>query len=124
MASKLPARTAEKENTDMTDTTPARRDLALEFVDHDEFIDQNAVNAKTNPFQAKINELAQSGRSASVLIPESDEKWAREQIRRAANNVNKGARTKVVPEVHPHHPDVKHVRVHFVVGEMQKRPRS
>lgn len=114
-------RPAHREKTEVSDKTNPD---AIVFDDHEDMPGAAAINAKVNPYQAKVNELARTGRTASFLIPLTDAKHAREQIRRAANNIKKGASTREVPEKHPHKPDVKHVRIYFHVREMQSRPRN
>lgn len=97
-------------------TTPA---VALTFEDSDKMPGRAELNAKENPFQEKVNEISRNGKAASIVVPKGDaengEKWARDQIRRACNNIGKGAITKV--EVH----SATHVRVWFQTKAKTKR---
>lgn len=85
------------------------------------------VNSVVNPFQEAVNTLAKDsrghdGNAVPVVVPADDEDWARTQIRRAAANVNKGARTKVVPIKEGEHKGK--VRIYFTVGAKTKRAKS
>lgn len=53
--------------------------------------------ALTNPFQAKVNELAKSGEASSVVVNDDDVEWTRRMIRSACGAIGKGSETKVTP---------------------------
>lgn len=53
--------------------------------------------ALTNPFQAKVNALAETGGASSVVVPDDDVEWARKMVRAAASAINKGSVTKFAP---------------------------
>jgi hypothetical protein len=60
-----------------------------------------AINAVVNPFQDAVNKLAADprghlGNALPVVVEKKAEATTRTLIRRAANNVGKGARTKSV----------------------------
>lgn len=55
------------------------------------------VDALTNPFQDETNRLVKEGGASSTVVDDQDAEWARALMRRAAANVNKGSRTKVLP---------------------------
>lgn len=96
-------------------TSPA--DLPLSFQDADEMPDAKELNQSNNPFQEKVNELSRNGKAASVVVPVEKGDWARTMIRRAANNIDKGTRTKVQKV----EGDASKVRVWFRVTEKVKR---
>lgn len=81
-----------KENPPVNPTSPA---VNLSFEDADAMPEAKELNQSSNPFQEKVNELARTGKAAAVVVPVDQESWARSMIRRAANNIDKGARTKV-----------------------------
>lgn len=107
-----------KENDPMPENT--KPTVSLSFEDADTMPGAQELNAVTNPFQEKVNELAQSGKATSFVVPDGDVATCREQIRRAANNIDKGAKTKPVPEKGRD----GYTRIWFEVGTKVKRPRK
>lgn len=120
MANKLPTlgnKPAEekREETPMMPETPATP--AFSFADEEDVPGAAEVNQITNPFQDKVNELAKSGRAASFEVKdEKTAKWARDQIRRAAANINKGAVTKSAPVK-----GTDKFKIWFKVGDKRKK---
>lgn len=110
---------ATPENPPSEQTTPA-----LHFEHAEAMPDANEINSVVNPFQVAVNKLVQSGGATSVLLDQSDVKWARDNIRRAANNVGKGGKTREVPEKDSAGHLTGKVRVWFTVGEKVKRTRK
>lgn len=66
------------------------------FEDLDKMPGAAELSAETNPFQEKVNELAKTGKASSVVRKDRDVEAVRNQIRRAANNINMSGKTKVV----------------------------
>lgn len=92
-----------------TDSTPA-----LAFREMDEIPD---LSEATNPFQAQVNKIAASGKASVVSVPEAKADWARTMIRRAANNIKQGAKTKVIPDKQTPGNSL----VYFTVGEKRRK---
>jgi hypothetical protein len=86
--------TSEKDATVKTPTVLP----TLNFEDVEVMPDAKDLNAQANPFQAKINELAKSGKGSSVVVPDADVDWVRAQVRRACGNINLGATTRFTAE--------------------------
>lgn len=82
--------------------------------------DAAEINAAVNPFQDAVNELIRNGGATSVLLDSEDVKWARDNVRRAANNAGMGGKTREVPEKD----GSGKVRVWFTVGPKVNRPRK
>ncbi len=82
--------------------------------------DAAEINAAVNPFQDAVNELIRNGGATSVLLDAEDVKWARDNVRRAANNAGMGGKTREVPEKD----GSGKVRVWFTVGPKVNRPRK
>lgn len=103
------------------DKTPAPAEpvkpTGFQIVDEESIPDSSTRNMSENPFQEKINELAKTGKAASVVVPTEDEETIRAQIRRAAGNIGKGGHT--VPEKVPGRDDV--VKIWFRVKEKRAR---
>lgn len=90
-----PAAESKEPNMPSTATLPdTSEDFAFE--DLDKMPGAAELSAETNPFQEKINELAKSGKASSVVRRDRDVENVRNQIRRAANNINMSGKTKVV----------------------------
>lgn len=113
-----PAAKVQNKGDEPVNTSPA--DVALNFQDAPEMPDAKELNQSSNPFQEKVNELAKSGNASSVVIPVEKESWARTMIRRAANNIDMGTRTKVQKV----EGDPTKVRVWFRVTTKVKRAGS
>lgn len=97
---------------------------SLTFEDVAEMPGAVAANMMENPFQAAVNQLAdtwdKTGKQPAKVVRfdnEADVKWARSQISQAARNVNHGAKTKVVM-------DGSGWKVYFVVGNRVTKPRK
>lgn len=112
------AKQGDKTEGKPVNTSPA--DLALSFVDADEMPDAKELNQSSNPFQEKVNELSRTGKAASVTLPVERGDWARTMIRRAANNIDRGTRTKLQKV----EGDPTKVRVWFRVTDKVKRTGS
>lgn len=130
MANEKPNTPASKPTTPPAATPPA---FSLDFTDEAALPSAAEINAVTNPFQAKVNELARTGRKASVILQdapigddgkpvsaEGNVQWAREQIRKACGNIGKGAKTKVFPLTEK----PGYSKVFFEVGDKVDRPRK
>lgn len=91
----------------------------------------SAINSETNPYQEAVNKLAQDprghqGNAIPVIIdptPTDDDQdpvtTARALIRRAANNVGKGAKTKVATITSGEYLGM--VRIYFTIGNKVER---
>jgi len=101
------------------DNTVIPQSEELSFEDTDEFPEGAQLDALTNVFQAKVNELAQSGKATKFTYPAENEKWALNKIRRAANNINKGAKTRTFPV----DGDPSKILIWFKIGDKISRPR-
>jgi hypothetical protein len=97
--------------------TPAE---TLTFKDADEMPGAKELNQSSNPFQEKVNELSRTGKASYVIVATDRETWARTMIRRAANNIDKGTRTKVQKV----EGDTTKIRVWFKVTPKVKRNES
>lgn len=103
---------------------PANGRAALVFEHAQSMPSVREINSVVNPFQRAVNDLVQNGGASSVLLPPDDVKWARDNIRRAANNVEKGAKTKEVPELDSKGNDTGQVRVWFELKTKTVRTRK
>lgn len=81
-------------NVPNTATLPDADDFLFE--DLDKMPGAAELSAETNPFQEKVNELAKTGKATSVVRKDRDVEAVRNQIRRAANNIQMSGKTKVV----------------------------
>lgn len=106
-----------------TNTAPAATAgfAGISFEDAAEMPDAGTLALAVNPFADKVAELARTGKAAKVVLPDGDVKAARDLIRRAANAINKGAKTRTVPAKGS---ETTHTEVWFSVGDMTKRPRK
>lgn len=104
---------------DVQPTKAVEQAESLLFDDVEDIPQGSDLDALTNPFQDKVNELAQSGKATRFKYDAENETWALNKIRRAANNVNKGARTKVTPV----EGDPTKVLIWFKVVQKTNRPR-
>lgn len=103
-------------STPAVPAAPATPSLpSLNFVDSEKVPTAAQRNMSENPFQEKVNELSRTGRASYVDIPAKNEDWARSQIRRACNNIGKGADTATEKLGNGN------VRVHFGVKEKRQR---
>lgn len=105
-------------------TTPAPATSEVEsisFEDADEMPDAGTLALAVNPYADKVAELARTGKATKVVRPDGDVKAARDLIRRAANAINKGAKTRTVPAKGR---ETTHTEIWFTVGDMTKRPRK
>lgn len=108
-----------KENVTMTTSaapaTPAKTTSAkLVFTDLAELPGADVL--AVNPYQDKVNELARTGRAASIRVHEDKVDSERNSIRRAANSINKGAKTKVSqPD------DENMVTIYFKIGDKRDK---
>jgi hypothetical protein len=84
-----------------------------------EDVEEMPESFKFNPYQDKVNELAKTGKGAAVKVLDEDVKQVRADIRKAANNIEKGATTRVQIL-----PGTGYSRVYFTIGAMAKRPRK
>lgn len=92
----------------------------LSFEDVDDIPQGAELDAITNPFTEKVNELARTGKATRFPYAAENEKWALNKIRRAANNIGKGAKTKVTPV----EGDPTKVIIWFKIGEKSARGRK
>lgn len=105
-----------REETPMMPESPANG-AKFVFEDVDDVPGAADVNQITNPFQDKVNELAKTQRAASFVVEnEKAAKWARDQIRRAAANINKGAVTKQAPVK-----GTDKFKIWFKIGDKRKK---
>jgi hypothetical protein len=95
-------------------------------VDQFEDFDEVPALVKDNKYQEKINELARTGKASMTLIEEKNEKNERDLVRKAANAISKGGRTRISkkhPKTGAAAPAGKEYMV-FWLETMTKRPRK
>ena len=118
---------APKSDAPKTDVSPvAPKPAAPVTVDVFEDFDDVPALVKENKYQEKINEIAKTGKVTMVLIVADNEKNERDLVRKAANAINKGGRTRISkkhPKTGANAPAGMEYMV-FWLEAMTKRPRK
>jgi len=115
------ARQSEKPTGDKSNGNGGNGLGSLSFQDVDAIPTGDSLNAMTNPFQEKVNELARTKKGAFVDLPDDQVDNARTLIRRACGNINMGAKTRVTATT-PKRDGFS--RVWFQVGDKVERKRK